>query len=104
MSPAQSLYERIGASIDGAQAGQLFGKPCFKAGGKAFISFFQESMVFKLDGAVLREALALDGARNFDPSGKRRPMKAWVQLPADQQAHWARLAQCAFDFLASGTA
>ncbi|MCB0739092.1 MAG: hypothetical protein KDC92_16400, partial [Bacteroidetes bacterium] len=59
----------------------MFGKPCFKINGKAFESFFQEEMVFKLNGQDHSNALSLNGAQLFDPSGKGRAMKEWVQVP-----------------------
>ena len=61
----------------------MFGKKCFKTGkgGKPFVSFFQDCMVFKLTGADHTQALILEGAHLFDPSGKGRAMKEWVQVP-----------------------
>ncbi len=53
----------------------MFDKPCFKTGGKAFMSFFENAMVFKLIGAAHHEAVSLDGSQLFDPAGKKRPMK-----------------------------
>ena len=49
----------------------MFGKPCFKINGKAFICFFQNEMVFKLTGENHSEALSFDGTQLFDPSGKK---------------------------------
>lgn len=40
-------------------------------------------MVFKLTGGIHQEALSLDGSQLFDPSGKKRRMKEWVQVPKD---------------------
>ncbi len=88
-------YLAIGRSISGATESQLFGKPCFKIEGKAFICYFAACMVFKLSGATHIAALALDGATLFDPSGKGRPMKAWVQVPASHQEQWTALARAA---------
>ncbi len=81
----------------------MFGKPCFKTGGKAFICFYQKSMVFKLPLAAHQKAMALDGAVLFDPSGKGRAMKEWVQLSYDHHQYWPELAQAAFDY-AGGSA
>ncbi|MGZ5242711.1 MAG: hypothetical protein ACXWDO_04465 [Bacteroidia bacterium] len=53
----------------------MFGKPCFKIKGKAFISFFQDCLVCKLSGDEHREALSLEGAVLFDPSGRGKPME-----------------------------
>ncbi|GAB3830497.1 hypothetical protein [Hymenobacter jeollabukensis] len=99
MSTAETEFRAIGATQPAAEAGQLFGKPCFKINGKAFVCFFQEAMVFKLADEAHREALALDGARLFDPSGKGRPMKEWVQVPAEYHAQWPALAAAAHRYV-----
>lgn len=101
MTSEETLYTRIGQSIAGAEQSQMFGKPCFKINGKAFISFFGEEMVFKLTGTARTSALALTGARHFDPSGKNRPMKEWIQVPSAQQDAWASLAEEAFQYVKS---
>ncbi|RYE00671.1 MAG: hypothetical protein EOP50_03360 [Sphingobacteriales bacterium] len=93
MTPEENRFRTIGASIEAAGSGQLFGKPCFKKAGKAFTCFFQNEMVFKLAGPPHADALAVPGAKLFDPSGKGRPMKEWVQVPAS--GDWESLARAA---------
>jgi hypothetical protein len=88
MTQEETLYHAIGQQLDGAVSGQLFGKPCYKTAGKAFICLFQQCMVFKLSGPVHAEALALEGAILFDPSGRGRAMKEWVQLPYAHAGQW----------------
>jgi hypothetical protein len=100
--PAEAHYSLIGQALEGAQQSQMFGKPCFKIKGKAFISFFNGTMVFKLTGDAHAEALALDGAVRFDPSGKGRPMKEWVQLPYAYEDRWADFAAAALAYVAAG--
>jgi hypothetical protein len=94
-----ALYIKIGKSIPGSVESQLFGKPCFKVNGKAFICFFEDCMVFKLEGDQHKKAMALDGACLFDPSKKKRPMKEWVQLPDDYSSKWKSFAKAAFDYV-----
>jgi hypothetical protein len=77
----------------------MFGKPCFKINGKAFVCFFQNEMVFKLSGDAHSEALNLSGSKLFDPSGKGRPMKEWVQVPGVHMEMWIQLAKKAFDYV-----
>jgi hypothetical protein len=89
----------VGTELREAVASQMFGKPCFKINGKAFISFFQNEMVFKLSGNTHHEALALDGARLFDPSDKGRPMKEWVQVPFKHKIYWSELAMEAMKYV-----
>ena len=96
---AAETYEQIGLSITGAASSQMFGKPCFKIEGKAFACFFQEAMVFKLTGTVRENAQQLEGALLFDPSGKGRPMKEWIQVPFTHKDKWPELAQAAAQFV-----
>lgn len=79
----------------------MFGKPCFKIGGKAFICFFQNEMVFKLkqNSDSHSDALSLDGSKLFDPSGKNRPMKEWVQVPFDYSKIWIAYANSAMKYV-----
>lgn len=99
---AETSYLSIGRKLDGAEQSQMFGKPCFKIGGKAFICFFQDEMVFKLAGDQHQKALALKGARLFDPSGKKRPMKEWVQVPVAHKSKWASFAEDAMRYVSEG--
>jgi hypothetical protein len=78
MAAEEDLFTQTGSAIKGAELSQMFGKPCFKINGKAFICFFEKSMVFKLSGDDHKNALALKGVQLFDPSDKKRPMKEWV--------------------------
>jgi hypothetical protein len=96
---AEEKYLEVGGSIKSAEKSQMFGKPCFKINGKAFICFFEDCMVFKLQGDNHKKALALKGAELFDPSGKKRPMKEWVQVPEQHSAQWKKLAKAAFDYV-----
>jgi len=101
MENPQEAYLRIGRGVENATESQLFGKPCFKVGGKPFVSFFQNAMVFKLTGEQHCEALALEDAQLFDPSGKDRPMREWVQVPVEHIAKWEALAQAACGYVKS---
>jgi hypothetical protein len=76
-----------------AVAGQMFGLPNLFIDRKAFAGLYGDAMVFKLDGAAHAKALALPGAQRFDPSGRGRPMKAWVQVPLRHAAKWPTLAR-----------
>lgn len=95
----EALYVSIGKEIIGAEQSQMFGKPCFKINGKAFICFFQNEMVFKLNEDYHTQALSLEGAQLFDPSGKKRPMKEWVQVPFQHHNQWKIFAMEAFEYV-----
>ncbi len=91
----QHHFETIGEKIIGSVRGQLFGKPCFKIGKKAYTCYFESCMVFKLTGDSHAQALSLPQAQLFDPSRKGRPMKAWVQLPFTTVEEWHHYATAA---------
>jgi hypothetical protein len=102
MAKEEILYLSIGQGLKGAEESQMFGKPCFKINGKAFACFFQNEMVFKLKGDTHAEAMALKGAQLFDPSGKGRAMKEWVQVPFAHKAKWEQFAKEALAYVKSG--
>ena len=99
MTQQAELYLTIGNSLESAEQSQMFGKPCFKLGNKAFVCFFQECMVFKLPIESNASALSLERAQLFDPSGKNRPMKEWVQVPFDYANKWEQYARLAYDYV-----
>jgi hypothetical protein len=99
MTKEEQHYIILGNEQQGAEQSQMFGKPCFKVNGKAFISFFNNTMVFKLNDDAHREALSLDKSVAFDPSGKNRPMKEWVQVDASDQDKWKEFTAAAFEYV-----
>lgn len=99
-----AVFEGIAADLAarGAVTGNMFGSQGLKRDGKAFGCFRGNGMMaFRLgaDTAAHAEALALPGAHPFDPSGRDRPFKDWVEVPGDQAAHWPHLAEAALDYL-----
>ena len=76
---SDQLFSDIGqqfAGQYGTSIGQMFGKSCLKTDKKAFTAFFNGEMVFKLgqqEVKLLRDKYV--GSVNWDPSGKKRPMK-----------------------------
>lgn len=57
-----------------------------------FAGLHGDDMVFKLRGDAHVKALALEGARLFEPMAGRQ-MKAWVQVPPTHETQWAELAR-----------
>lgn len=99
MMEEEQLFVAIGTKIKDAEQGKLFGKPCFKINGKAFICFFNREMVFKLKDDWHKKALDLNGSQLFDPSGKKRPMKEWVQVSFKNHSHWESFSKAALKYV-----
>jgi hypothetical protein len=96
-SATQRRYDEIAAGLEGAgvMASSMFGMPTLKLKGKAIGGLWGDAMTFKLAPDALANALRLEGAQQFDPSGLERPMKAWVVVPLAESDEWERLAQLA---------
>ena len=100
----QAAYEAVVSEMiatSSTTSGKMFGMPCLKnSNGKAFAGYSEGTMVFKLGGTSHADALALSGARLFDPSKRGRPMKEWIVVPIEHVSRWPEFAQCAFDYVA----
>jgi len=103
MQKEEQLYLEAGEAMAGAEHSQMFGKPCFKINGKAFICFYNNCIVCKLNGEHHKKAISLEGAILFDPSGKKRPMKEWVQLPFAHKSKWKSFAAAAYTYVKEST-
>lgn len=99
----QRRYDEIAAGLEGAgvKASTMFGMPTLKLNGKAIGGLWGDAMTFKLAPDALADALRIEGAQPFDPSGMGRAMKAWVVVPLAQSGEWERLAGLALG--AAGT-
>src|SRR5438067_487738 len=95
-------YDAVAGEVtatSSAITGKMFGMPCLKNNGKAFAGFYQDAMVFKLKAPSHSEALALSGSRLFDPSGRGRPMKEWVEVTVEHAFRWLELAREALRYV-----
>jgi hypothetical protein len=99
MAKEELAYTAAGESIKKAEASQMFGKPCFKINGKAFMCFFENAAVFKLTDQDHEAAIKLSGSVLFDPSAKGRPMKEWVQVSYKHKDKWNTLATSAAKYV-----
>ncbi len=56
MTSEEALYISTGQNLEDVEQSQMFGKPCFKIHGKAFMSFFNSDIVFKMTGVAHQDA------------------------------------------------
>ncbi len=95
MSNARSRYDIIAGYLEHTHevgSGLLYGKPCLLLNGVPFAAFAQDAMAFRLHGRSLAQALALPGARGWDPLRADRAAPGWVWVPVAQSLRWDRLA------------
>ena len=101
MTENHKLFEKIVNQLDATELGQMFGKPCGKFNKKAFVSFFEDEMVFKIGKEEVDLLLdKYEGSQNWDPSRKNRGMKDWIQVPGEYNKDWKKLAKKAMLFIA----
>ena len=101
---AEQEYEKLIALLAKTHegvSGQMFGKKCIKIKGKAGVALFNESLVFKLPEETHCVAIALNDSQLWDPSGKGRPMKEWVQVTLEHTAKFEEFAKAAADYVGS---
>ncbi len=97
MTKAEELFHEIASNIPDAKEGKMFGALFFKAtNGKAAALFWKEYMVLKLEGDMLTEESALDGAKIFEPAAGRH-MGGWMQLSYDYKKLWPKYAEKAME-------
>ncbi len=94
----EKIIEHI-ASTHAGVAGQMFGKRCIKINSKAGIALFNECLVFKLPKEAHAEAMDLTGSILWDPSGKGRAMKEWVQITLDHKKRFKEFAKASADYV-----
>jgi hypothetical protein len=98
-------WEQLLADVRGLHPdvtpGAMFGMPCAKVAGKAFMGSFDGGAVFKLDEPFRGQALALSGSTLFDPSSNR-PMREWVVVTVEHEDRWSQFAKAAMDKVRPG--
>lgn len=99
MATAESLYNELVANFKDAEDSQMFGKRCAKTSGKPFVSFHDNEVAFRVGRDQMEDLLkTYSGSKLFDPSGKNRPFKDWIQLSIEHQEHWIPMAEKAKNF------
>jgi hypothetical protein len=99
----EKVYLQIGRSLGDVEESQMFGKSCFKVNGKAFMCLFDNCVVFKLTGKTHERAIGLKGSKLFDPSGKGRAMKEWVEVKVSNKSNYKDFAKAAMNYVMSTT-
>ena len=95
MNNALDSFDVLAVSLRGEDVslGKLFGHRCLKVTGKTFLVDFDGDLVFKLGRDAMAPLLETHAdLAGFDPSGKGRPMKDWLQAPlahSDRFQIWA---------------
>lgn len=101
MSAQSEFYKLVvylGTTSNGIE-GQMFGKKCIKINGKAGVALFNEYIVFKLTGCKHKEAISLTGSVLWDPSGKGRNMKEWVQITLNHKDKFKEFAKASANYV-----
>ena len=99
MTAAEKHYHELSEKIPETIKGKMFGALCLKAAnGKAFVMFWKDFMLFKLEKENLENALKIKDAKIFDPMGGR-PMNGWVQISYAQKKNWEALLYEAYDYV-----
>ena len=99
MANARTRFDTICDYMNRAHetsTGTVYGKPCAMYQGRAFIAFHTDGMGFKIRGRMRLQALALSGAKFWDPLLPDRPDPEWVWIPTAYFLSWDRLAVEAF--------
>lgn len=77
----------------------MFGKKCIKVNGKAAVALFNESLVFKLPENSHKHAMSIPGSILWEPSGKGRAMKEWVQVLLKHKSQFTDLSESAANYV-----
>lgn len=77
-----------------------FGMPAAKVDGKIFLSLWRGSLVARLGAEEVDQRVLAGGGVRFDPSGKGKAMKDWLEADAEHD-EWTELALGALAFTAS---
>ncbi|WCB94811.1 hypothetical protein DSM104299_03550 [Baekduia alba] len=76
-----------------------FGAPAVKVGGKMFVALRRGALIARLGADEVDARVAAGDGVRFDPSGKGRPMKDWLESNV-AHAEWVELALAALAFTA----
>lgn len=95
MANARSSFDALRETLareHGATIALLYGKPAVLIGELAFVCFHHNAAAFRLHGRAREHALALPGAKRFDPLKPEAEGGDWVMLGAAHAYKWEKLA------------
>jgi hypothetical protein len=78
-----------------------FGTPAAKVEGRIFMAIWRGRLVARLGAEEVTARVTAGGGTRFDPSGKGRAMKDWLEADAEP-GEWTELALSAIAFTAGG--
>ncbi len=92
MTKAEIFFNDLTKEIPNVTPGKMFGALCMKTpNGKSAAMFWKDHIVVKLHGDSLKEAMNLDGTKQFEPM-VGRPMREWIQIPFTYKEMWKKFA------------
>jgi hypothetical protein len=101
MTKAEEYFAKLAEEIPNVKKGKMFGALCIKTpNGKSAAMIWKDDIVVKLNGESFKEAMKLDGAKQFEPMDGR-PMKEWVQIPFKHKDLWKIYAKVSVELVSS---
>jgi hypothetical protein len=79
---------------------QWFGTPAAKIEGKIFMALWRGRLVARIGADEVDARVVARGGERFDPSGKGKAMKDWLEADAEP-SEWTELALSAIAFTAA---
>ncbi len=90
---SREFFAQLITEIPDAAPGKMFGADAMKMpNGKAGAMCKDDKLLVKISGAILSEALQLDGVKQFTPM-EGRPMGGWYEIPFEHQKQWKKYAE-----------
>lgn len=88
-----TICEYLARNHDNVVVGRVYGFPCALQHGYPFVAMVNEDMMgFRLHGRVRLQALALMGAKFWDPLNRTDEHGMdWVKVPGEHMIRWDRL-------------
>ena len=103
MANARTQFNAIAAALQQHEVTQrpLYGKQALFLENLPFMLMHREAVGFRLSGRALADALALEGAIEFDPTAPdeaTQTVPGWVRVPSQHFRAWDALAEQALGF------